>query len=37
MHQKIDLVIEEQLKTLYEIQLKQLAILQDLHEQVNKK
>lgn len=37
MHQKIDLVIEEQLKTLYEIQLKQLAILQDLQEQINKK
>ena len=37
LHQKIDLVIEEQLKTLYDIQLKQVELLRDLQEQINKK
>jgi uncharacterized membrane protein len=37
LHQKMDLVIEDQLKTLYEIQLKQMELLRDLQEQVNKK
>jgi uncharacterized membrane protein len=37
LHQKMDLVIEDQLKTLYEIQLKQMELLKDLQEQVNKK
>jgi uncharacterized membrane protein len=32
LHQKFDLVIEEQLKTLYEIQLKQLELLKDINE-----
>lgn len=32
LHQKIDLLIEEQLKTLYEIQLKQLEMLKELTE-----
>jgi uncharacterized membrane protein len=37
LHQKMDLVIEDQLKTLYEIQLKQLDILKVLQEQIDKK
>jgi uncharacterized membrane protein len=37
LHQKMDLVIEDQLKTLYEIQLKQLEILKGLQEQIDKK
>jgi uncharacterized membrane protein len=37
LHQKMDLVIAEQLKTLYDIQLKQVGLLRDLQEQVNKK
>lgn len=37
LHQKMDLVIEDQLKTLYEIQLKQLDILKGLQEQIDKK
>jgi uncharacterized membrane protein len=37
LHQKMDLVIEDQLRTLYEIQLKQMELLRDLQEQVNKK
>ncbi len=37
LHQKIDLLIEEQVKTLYEIQLKQLELLKDLNEKVSAK
>lgn len=37
LHQKMDLVIEDQLKTLYEIQLKQLDLLKNLQEQIDKK
>lgn len=37
LHQKMDLVIEDQLKTLYEIQLKQLDLLKSLQEQMEKK
>lgn len=37
LHQKMDLVIEDQLKTLYEIQLKQMELLRELQEQINKK
>jgi uncharacterized membrane protein len=32
LHQKIDLLIEDQLKTIYEIQLQQLEILKELQE-----
>ncbi len=37
LHQKIDLLIEEQLKTLYEIQLKQLEMLKELTEKGSSK
>ena len=37
LHQKMDMVIEDQLKALYEIQLKQLEILKGLQEQIDKK
>lgn len=33
LHQKVDLMIEEQIKTLYEIQLKQLEMLKQLTDQ----
>lgn len=35
LHQKMDLLLEEQMKTLYDIQGQQLAMLRDLQEKVN--
>jgi len=32
LHQKMDLLLEEQMKTLYDIQRQQLAMLRDLQE-----
>ena len=32
LHQKIDLLIEDQLKTIYEIQLHQLELLKEIQE-----
>ncbi len=36
LHQKFDLVIEDQLKTLYEIQQQQLDLLKQLHAEIKK-
>jgi uncharacterized membrane protein len=35
LHQKMDLLLEEQMKTLYDIQGQQLAMLRDLQEKLN--
>ena len=35
LHQKIDLLLEEQIKTLYESQVKQLEILKSIEKKVN--
>jgi uncharacterized membrane protein len=37
LHQKVDLLIEEQIKTLYEIQLKQLEMLKELTDKSSPK
>ena len=37
LHQKVDLLLEEQIKTLFEIQAKQLEILKDIQEKLGKK
>jgi uncharacterized membrane protein len=36
LHQKLDLLLQEQIKTLYDTQRKQLQLLIDLNEKVNK-
>jgi uncharacterized membrane protein len=37
LHQKIDLLLEEQIKTLFDSQVKQFAVLQDIQATLNKK
>jgi uncharacterized membrane protein len=34
LHQKLDLLLQEQIKTLYDTQGKQLQLLVDLHEKI---
>lgn len=36
LHQKMDLLLEEQIKTLYEVQAKQFALLQDISAKLDK-
>jgi len=37
LHEKIDLLFEEQLKTLYEIQLKQIELLKEINQKITAK
>jgi uncharacterized membrane protein len=36
LHQKIDLLLEEQIKTLFDTQAKQFALLQEINERLEK-